>query len=377
MKKFKFGTMPDGTQVDAVVLENTNGVSVTVITYGAKLQSIVIPDKNDQPVDVALGFDTLEGYLADGSHTGGVVGRCANRISKAYCVIDGMRYELEKNSDGNNIHSGANNSDTKVWEIVDTGREEAVPGVHKTPWSSDAREWVTLKTFSADREQGFPGNLTTTLTYFLTEGNELVMEITAVPDAKTVVNYTNHSYFNLNGHDALTLDEIKTKIAADYFTPTDATLIPTGELRSVSGTPMDFRKAADLGGRLKEYKALVEEEGDVYPPMKIASGYDHNFVINDEDVIGPLNLACDLYSVRTGIELCFYTDLPGVQLYTANHYKDKVGKGGTEYVPYGAFCIEPQFFPDSINNPAFANPLFTEEEPFKSVSCYAFSVNKD
>ena len=215
MKKEYFGKTKDGQDVTAITLENSKGMKLRILDYGAIFQSIIVPDKNGKPVDVLLGYDDVAGYQNNGGHLGSTVGRYANRISGAATVIDGVRYELEKNNGENNLHSGSNCTDSKMWTIADAGHIDAPAGVHKTPWSSDTCDYVVLTITSPDMEQGFPGTLQVRLTVRLTEGGEIVTEYHAESDKNTLVNFTNHSYFNLNGEGSGPLDGIKLKVCAD------------------------------------------------------------------------------------------------------------------------------------------------------------------
>ena len=377
MKKEYFGTTKDGQEVSVLTLENSSGMKLRILDYGAVFQSIIVPDKDGNPVDVLLGYDDLAGYENNGGHLGSTVGRYANRISGASTVIDGVRYELEKNNGENNLHSGSRCTDRKIWTIQDAGHIEAVKGVHKTPWSSDSCDYVVFTVTSPDMEQGFPGTVTVRLTVRLTEGGEIVTEYHAESDKNTLINFTNHSYFNLNGEGAGTLDGISLKICADKFTPVDEGLIPTGELADVEGTVLDFHKYRDLGKAVADYKKGVAAHDPAYEVLRPSSGFDHNFVLDESDEIGALSTAADAVSSRTGIAMTLMTDDPGVQLYTGNGLGGKSGKNGHIYEDFTGFCLEPQCFPDSANNKAFHKPVFGPGKPYDSVTAYIFTTEKD
>jgi aldose 1-epimerase len=352
-------------------------MKLRILDYGAIFQSIIVPDRNGKPVDVLLGYDDVAGYENNGGHLGSTVGRYANRISGASTVIDGVRYELEKNNGENNLHSGRNCTDSKMWTIADAGHIDAPEGVHKTPWSSDTCDYVEMLITCPDMEQGFPGTLSVRLNVRLTEGGEIVTEYHAESDKNTLVNFTNHSYFNLNGEGSGTLDGIKLKICADQFTPVDSGLIPTGELRDVDGTVLDFRRYRELGAAIAAYKKGVMANDPAYDVLRDSSGFDHNFVLNPDDEIGAVSTAADAFSEKTGIAMTLMTDDPGVQLYTGNGLGGKKGKSGHIYENYTGFCLEPQCFPDSANNKAFKQPVFGPGRPYDSVTAYIFTVDKD
>lgn len=345
----KFGVTKDGQTAKLYRLKNSNGMEVVLSDFGALIVDIIVPDKNKKKVDVALGFDKLEKYYDNGEGFGAFVGRNANRIGDARVTINGKEYQLEVNDGPNNLHSGSKRSNYEMYEaeVIDEG--ELIS--------------VEFSRMSPSMEQGFPGNLDTTVTYSLTEENELMIEYFAVSDEDTVVNLTNHSYFNLSGHNSGTvLDQVLT-VYADAFTPTNDALIPTGELADVTGTPMDFRKPKTIGQDI---------EAD-YAPLKQAGGYDHNYVLNVRE--GEVDLAAELYSKETGIFMEVYTDLPGMQVYTGNFIDHKTGgKGGATYEKRGGVCFETQYFPNACNEPKFKSSILKAGEQYDTVTIYRFGV---
>lgn len=344
-----FGKLETGEQVNVYTLKNKNGMEVSCISYGAIIKNIIVPDKNGQMKDVVLGYDNIEGYVKDTSFLGSFVGRNANRIKDARFVLNGVTYELEINDNANNLHSGT-------------------PGYNKVIYEADAFEEedsasIEFSRLSKDMEQGLPGNLDVTVTYTLTEDNELVIQYMAVPDKDTIVNFTNHSYFNLAGQDSGTVLEQKVELYADEFTPTDDEMIPTGEIRSVEGTPMDFRTMKTIGRDI---------HAD-YEPLLQGKGYDHNFVLRHGQE-GDAELVAKLWDEKSGRMMEVYTDCPGIQMYAAGNLNESGGKGGVNYEPYSAVCFETQNFPNAINIQNFPNSVVRAEEEYSCVTVYKFSV---
>ena len=352
ISKKNFGTTKKGEQATLYVLENSNGMQVTVTDYGACVVNILVPDRNGKLADVALGYDDVRGYDENGTYYGAFIGRNGNRIANASFTLNAVTYELDKNDGKNNLHGGFVGYNNMMYEAECFEEEDAVS--------------VELSRLSPDGEQGFPGNLDITVTYTLTEDNELVIEYLAVSDKDTVVNLTNHSFFNLAGHDSGTILNHKVWIDADYFTPTDDTLIPTGELRSVEGTPMDFRTEQRVGDRIDED----------YEPLRQAGGYDHNYVLNNsgEDV----ELVASLSDPDSGRRMEVYTDLPGMQLYAGNFIDGKAtGKGGKVYQKREGICFETQLFPDACNEKEyFKSSVVKAYQEYETVTVYKFSVDK-
>jgi aldose 1-epimerase len=341
-----YGTLPDGTAVEAFTLTNASGASVTAITYGGILTSIKVPDRNGKLDDVVLGHDTLDEYLKDGSYFGAIVGRYANRIGGAAFTIDGQTYKLAANNGANSLHGGLKGFDKAVWQAE--------------PVQGEGSAGVKLTHKSPDGEEGYPGNLSVTVTYTFNDKGELALDYEATTDKATVVNLTNHSYFNLGGDGSGDVLATELMINADQYTPTDKTLIPTGELANVEGTPLDFRTKTPIGARIKD------------PMLKIALGYDNNFVIN-RDTDG-LALAARAEDPKSGRTMDVLTSEPGIQLYVANHQNGNKGKAGHVYNQYNAFCLETQHYPDSPNKPAFPTTTLRPGETFKSRTVYAFGV---
>lgn len=304
-------------------------------------------DKNGTERDVILGYDDLASYERAECYFGATVGRNANRIANAKVTIDGVEYELEKNDNENNLHSGSNGVSVKMWDVEEY---------------TDTK--ITFGYTSKDMEQGFPGNCQMHVTYEVTEQNEFKITYHIVSDKKTVINMTNHSYFNLAGQENGNVLDQTLQIAASHYTPMkDSKSIPTGEIASVEGTPFDFRKEKPIG---QDIKASHEQ-------LIFANGYDHNFAI-DKTKDGVEKIA-SAYCSESGIRMDVYTDLPGVQLYTANFVGGQHGKKGAVYVQNSAFCLETQYYPNAVNEPNFASPVFDAGQPYDSTTVYAFSVD--
>jgi aldose 1-epimerase len=342
-----FGTLPDGTGIDEFTLTNATGDSVRVITYGGIITAINVRDRDGQRNDVVLGHDTLAGYLADNSKFGAVVGRYANRIGGAQFAIDGRVYKLTANNGRNSLHGGRVGFDKAVWKAA--------------PFEAAGTAGVKLSHTSPDGDEGFPGTLSVSVVYTFNDRAELAIDYEATTDKPTVVNLTNHSYFNLGGEgsgdvlgNVLTLNAVR-------YTRVDPQLIPTGELADVAGTPLDFRVGTTIGARIHD-PAIME----------LAQGYDHNFVVNRSGE-GEVK-AAEVFDPTSGRVLEVFTTEPGVQLYLANHQRGNVGKSGHVYDQYGAFCLETQHYPDSPNKPEFPSTLLRPGATYKSRTVYAFTV---
>ena len=342
-----FGNLPDGTVIDEFTLTNAAGDSVRVITYGGIITSINVRNRDGQRNDVVLGHDTLAGYLGDNSHFGAVVGRYANRIGGAQFAIDGQVYKLAANNGPNSLHGGRVGFDKAVWKA--------------DPIDAVGAAGVKLTHTSPDGDEGFPGALSVNVVYTFNDRGELAIDYEATTDKPTVVNLTNHSYFNLGGEGSGDVLGNVLTLNADRYTRVDRQLIPTGELADVAGTPLDFRAGTTIGARIHD-AAIIE----------LAKGYDHNFVVNRSGV-GEVK-AAEVFDPRSGRVLQVFTTEPGVQLYLANHQSGKVGKSGHVYDQYGAFCLETQHYPDSPNKPEFPSTLLRPGETYKSRTVYAFSV---
>ncbi len=342
-KRRLFGTTPAGEKVELLCLEQGN-VSCSILTFGAIIQSLVVPDREGKQVDVALGYDTLEEYIAQDGYLGAVVGRYGNRIAKGRFTLHGKEYTLTVNNGVNHLHGGTVGFSHRVWVVEELTGDRAV-----------------LSLDSPDGEEGYPGRLSVRVTYTLTgEGLELHYE--AVADRDTPCNLTNHSYFNLSGHDSgSALDQVATLFAQRYV-PIDETSIPLGELAAVEGTPMDFRTPTVIGARINE----------PFIQLLRAKGYDHSYVVDGTP--GTLRKAAIITSPRTGIRLRAETTMPGVQLYSANYLTERKGKGEALYAPRCAFCLETQFFPDSPNQPAFPSAILKAGEKFDHTTRFLFST---
>lgn len=334
-------------QTDIITLANANGTQVTVSALGATVMSFLFKDKDGILRDVVLGYDTPSGYLENkAGYFGATVGRNANRIENARCIISGAEYALEANSDQNNLHSGTNGVSHKMWEVEKL---------------DEAANSVTMKFFSPHLEQGFPGNMTMHVTFTLTEDDSLKIAYEAESDQDTIANFTNHSYFNLAGHDSGCIGTQKLKIYAKEITPLTAALVPSGEIRPVAGTPMDFT----------EFKEIGRDIDQDYDQLNIAGGYDHNYVLDNN---GKLALMAKAVCEETGIHLYAYTDCPGVQFYTGNFISPHTGKGGAVYEKRHAFCLESNYCPNAINIPAFKSPLLKAGETYRSETVYRLSL---
>jgi aldose 1-epimerase len=350
--KKSFGKTPDGQPVDLYVLTNKSGAEASITNYGGAVVSIKVPDRNGKLADVVLGYDTADGYVNDKSHFGGIIGRFGNRIAHAQFVLDGKTYTLAKNNGENTLHGGVKGFDKALWTA------KILP-------AKDGQS-LELSYLSKDGDEGFPGNLKVTVIYMWTDANALQIEYSATTDKKTVVNLTNHSYFNLAGQGSGDILGHQLVIEADKFTPVDAGLIPTGELRDVAGTPFDFRKPVAIGARIDQ-----DEE-----QLKLGGGYDHNYVIRRSASAGESLAAC-VVEPTTGRVLEVWTTEPGVQFYTGNFLDGKaIGKGGLTYPRRNAFCLETQHYPDSPNQPKFPSVVLNPGERYHTITTYKFSVEK-
>ncbi len=340
-----FGRMPDGTKVTAYELTNAQGLSAKVIDYGAILVSLEVPDRDGKPGDIALGFDDLDSYLKRNPLFGATVGRYANRIEGARFTIDGVEHKLTANSGTNHIHGGrAGRFDKVVWK----GQS----------FRNDQETGVRFTYLSPDGNEGFPGNLNCTVTYVLTNRDELRISYEATTDKPTIVNLTNHSYFNLAGAGSRDVLDHEMLINADYYTPADKALIPTGEIHSVEGTPLDFTEPMTIGARIEQ--------------LTQTRGYDHNYVLKNSD--GSLVLAARVYEPTSGRVMAVHTTEPGVQLYTANGMKGIKGKDGKIYDRHHGFCLETQHFPDSPNKPHFPSTVLRPGRKYRTMTVFTFSM---
>ena len=348
LSSYSFGTLSDGREVNAFVLKNARGMSVQILDLGGVIASIKVPDSSGNFADVTTGFDYPQPYLDGAGYMGAIVGRYANRISGGKFSIDGIDYSLAKNNGDNAIHGGLVGFDKKIWDV------EFLVGLHDSK--------LKLSTFSPDGEEGYPGRVEVSVTYTLNDQNQLTIDYSATSDKATIINLTNHAYFNLDGHQAGSILEHEVMLNANHFTPIDESSIPTGVILDVAGTPLDFRQRKAIG-------LDIESEDR---QMTFGSGYDHNFVINHSEP-GSVSLAAEVYSPNSGRVMKVYTDQPGVQFYTGNFLNGKlVGKEGAVYGRRSAFCLETQHFPDSPNKPTFPSTILQPGDQFASRTIFEF-----
>ncbi|MBX3442310.1 MAG: galactose mutarotase [Planctomyces sp.] len=344
----RFGQTADGQAVHRFTLKNAKGVVAKIITRGATLTELHVPDKSGQTADVVLGFDDVAGYESEGNqYFGCTAGRVANRIAKGRFTLDGKDYQLAINNEPNALHGGVKRSfDKVVWQGV---------GV-ETPHGPGVR----FAYVSPDGEEGYPGKLTSVVTYSLNDKGELRIEYEATTEGATPINLTNHSYFNLAGEGSATVLDHTLQVAASKYTPTDDTLIPTGAIESVEGTPLDFRKATRIGDRIEE----LTETANL--------GYDHNLVL--DGTAGELRKIATLKDPASGRTLTVHTTEPGVQFYSGNFLMGQTGKGGKAYPHRSAICLETQHFPDSVNHPQFPNTVLRPGQTYRHTCVYTVSA---
>jgi aldose 1-epimerase len=343
-----FGKLEDGAPIDIYTLKNRNGLQVEITTYGGAVVSIKTPDRSGRMSDIVLGYGDANGYVSDISYFGALIGRYANRIARGRFTLNGVEYHLPQNNGVNHLHGGVRGFHKVVWKARELTRTDGVG--------------LELTYLSKDNEEGYPGNLSVTVNYVLSDANELRIEYHATTDKETVINLTHHSYFNLAGAGMGDILRHEVKINADRFTPVDETLIPTGELRAVKGTPFDFSRATAIGSRINQ----ADDQ------LVFGKGYDHNFVLNKKGQ--ELSLAATVYEPTSGRALEMWTTEPGVQLYSGN-FLDKVrGKAGKVYNVHGGFCLEAQHFPDSPNQPAFPSTVLKPGERYTQTTVYKFMV---
>jgi aldose 1-epimerase len=343
-----FGTTKSGQAVALYTLINARGNEVRISTLGGTIVGLTVPDREGKPGDVVLGFDTLREYEERSPFFGCITGRFANRIAKGKFVLDGKTYDLAVNNGPNHLHGGLVGFDKKVWAA-------------RTEKTGDALRLILSHT-SPDGDEGYPGTLTCEVAYSWSNADELRIDYTATTDAPTVVNLTNHSYFNLGGHDSGPILNHLLELGAETFTPTDATAIPTGEIRAVADTPFDFRTAQAIGLRID-----ADDQ-----QTKWGLGYDHNFVVNG--TAGDLRPCAELSDPASGRVMTVETTEPGVQFYSANFMNDLKGKAGATYPKRGGVCLETQHFPDSPNHPGFPSTVLRPGETYRSTTTFTFST---
>lgn len=349
--RMDFGELKDGTSIEAIVLSNSNGTSATIITLGATIQSLSVPGRDGRSEDIVLGYRTADEYLENPQYFGATVGRYANRIAGGRFTLDGKHYTLPKNDGPNHLHGGPQGLDKALWKV------ESV--------SKGSPATVTFSHSSPDGEGGYPGTLDITATYALSDQDELSIEYRATSDKPTIVNITNHAYFNLAGEAGrLDVMDHHLTLLADRYTPVDETLIPTGELRDVEGTAFDFREGEPIGLRIRD-------GGD--EQIRFGRGYDHNFIVNG--AAGTLRPAARVEDPHSGRVMEVMVTAPGVQFYSGNFLDGTtVGKNGRVYRQGDAFCLEPQVFPDSPNKPRFPSARLDPGDTYVNRMVFRFST---
>jgi aldose 1-epimerase len=336
----------DGKAVDLYTLDNGKGLKVQITNYGAKVVSILFPDKHGIPGDLCLGYGSLEAYVKGSASMGAIIGPFANRIANAQFELDGVTYTLDKNSGEHTIHGGSASFRSRVWDVIKAEQDQLI-----------------LSILSENGSGGFPGNLRLQVSYSLSDKNELIIHYHASTDKKTVVNFTNHAFFNLAGEGTGDVLGHMLQVNGDSMTPVDATGIPTGEILPVEGTPFDFRT----------FKSLGKDINQDHVQLKNAGGYDHNFVLNDHS--NTLSLAATLKEPESGRVMEVHTTEPGLQVYTANGV-NIVGKKGNKYGPFSAICLETQHYPDSPNHAHFPSCVLEPGVDYHSSTIYKFYVEK-
>jgi aldose 1-epimerase len=341
----------DFDSIKLYTLKNESGMTVRVTNYGAIITSIIVPDRNGKQADVALGYDRVEDYInaVDKPYFGAVVGRYGNRIAKGEFTLDGEAYSLLQNNGENHLHGGAIGFDKVVWAV-----DEYVEG-----------KSLTLSYLAKDKEEGYPGNLELIIVYTLADDNSLVVDYHATTDKATPINVTQHTYFNLKGEGQGTILDHKLMLNAKTFTPVDESLIPTGEMPAVAGTPFDFTTAKAIGRDIDQQNEQ----------LVFGLGYDHNWILNKDGKEGELSLAAQVHEPSSGRVMEIYTTEPGIQFYCGNFLDGRLkGKSGKPYVHRGGFCLETQHFPDSPNQPNFPSTILKPGETYESKTVFKFSA---
>lgn len=349
IEKQKFGSLPDGRDAHLFILSKTDGLQLRISNYGGSITSLSAPDRNGTLDDVVLGYPTLDRYTKDHPFLGTLIGRYANRIEEGTFTLDDQTYTLSSNDGPHHLHGGPGGFYDRLWETSsDCSSEEAK---------------LELSYTSQDGEEQYPGTLSVDVTYKLTD-DTLAIEYRARTDRKTIVNLTNHAYFNLSGHEADDILNHRLTLDANHFTPIDETLIPTGEIMPVQDSPLDFTSPTPIGDRIE----------DDHPQLRYAGGYDHNFVINREEN-GSLTRAAHVFDPSSGRTLTVHTTKPGIQFYSGNLLEGQLpGKDGATYDQHSGFCLEPQHFPDSPNKPNFPSPVLEPGETYRHTSTYKFGT---
>jgi aldose 1-epimerase len=345
IEKQPYGKTPDGTEVDQYTLTNANGLKVKIITYGATITAVEVPDRNGKLANVTLYCDSLEDYASQTAYFGAAVGRYANRIAKGKFTLDGKEYTLATNNGENHLHGGLKGFDKCVWQAE--------------PVEGDGQVSVVFSLVSPDGDEGYPGQLKATVIYALTNDDELKMQYTATTDKPTVVNLTNHAYWNLAGAGSGDVLGHELMLNADQFLPVDAGLIPLGELQPVENTPMDFTTPKTIGSRLEH----------------VEGGYDHCYVLKQEQP-GEMSLAARVVEPSSGRVMEIHTTQPAIQFYTGNFLDGKITAGGVAYQKHAGFCLETQHYPDSPNQPEFPSTVLRPGETYRQVTVHKFSVQE-
>ena len=336
-----FGMTSKGEEARLFTIQNGKGMEIKVSDYGAALVQVRVPDKEGRLLDVVLGYDDVQGYEAGNAFFGATIGRVANRIGNGEFQLGGRTYELTRNDGQNTLHGGRDFYNKRIWKTGKTGEDH-----------------VEFLLDSPSGDQGFPGNVKISVTYTLTKDNEIKIQYRAVPDADTLINLTNHSYFNLSGHASGTVLAQEVSLDADAYARADSQSIPTGEIVPVSGTPMDFRQLKPIGAEIDE----------AYEALEFGKGYDHNWVLNKKGY----RKAAFMRSKESGIAMEVYTDLPGLQFYTANFVDHEKGKEGAVYNMRQAACFETQYFPDAVHKDHFEGPEVKAGEIYETTTAYRF-----
>src|SRR5262245_923172 len=349
-EKHAFGKAEDGQAVDLYVLKNKSGMEVSITNYGGAVVSLKVPDRSGKLADVVLGYDDVQGYVTDKAYFGGIIGRYANRIAHGKFALNGSTYTLPRNDGENELHGGTKGFNKRVWTVKDV--------------SGPAGEALELTYHSKDAEEGYPGNMNVKVVYTLTAKNELKIDYLATTDKDTVVNLTNHSYFNLAGQGNGDILNHRLTIHGQQFSPVDATLIPEAQSRAVRGTPFDFTQPEPIGARINQDDQQ----------LKFGRGYDHNWVLNSNRS-HRLSLAAEVYEPASGRILEVWTTEPGLQFYSGNFLDGSVhGKEGKVYSHRFGFCLETQHFPDSPNHPTFPSTILKPGQRFQSTTVYKFGA---
>jgi aldose 1-epimerase len=351
MKPSTFGVLADGREILEYTLDNSAGMSARFINYGATITSLSVPDREGNIEDVVLGYDSLQGYVNGSEYFGAVVGRYGNRIGKGQFLIDGQQYQLTINNGENHLHGGKIGFNKVLWE-AEVLNDSDMPAVR-------------FRYVSPDGEEGYPGTVALNVTYTLTDDNELRIDYEGMTDKPTILNPTQHSYFNLSGKFTETILGHTLMIDADRFTPVDEGLIPTGELASVENTPLDFRQSQTIGARID----------DSFEQLVLGQGYDHNWVLRDYTGDGKIHEAAQLYDPSSGRLMTVFTDQPGIQFYSGNFLDGSaIGKNGIVYGHRTGLCLETQVFPDSPNKPDFPSAILKPGQVYRQTTIYQFST---